>query len=104
MVSRGKRLFCLLIIVLSGLFLFSAKGWAQTKIRFGQPGVTTVHAPFWVAIEAGCEMGWSKYIGDNGVFVGINRFGVSAPYKTCYEKFGLTAAAVVEAAKKTLKN
>ena len=53
MVSRGKRLFCLLIIVLSGLFLFSAKGWAQTKIRFGQPGVTTVHAPFWVAIEAG---------------------------------------------------
>jgi transketolase len=56
-----------------------------------------------VAIEAGCEMGWSKYIGDNGVFVGINRFGISAPYRTCYEKFGLTAAGVIEAAKKTME-
>jgi transketolase len=47
-------------------------------------------------------MGWSKYLGDNGIFVGINRFGASAPSKVCYEKFGLTAEAVVAAAKKTI--
>ncbi|MFA6186291.1 MAG: transketolase [Phycisphaerae bacterium] len=56
-----------------------------------------------VAVEAACEMGWSKYIGDNGVFVGIKGFGLSAPYKTCYEKFGITAAGVVEAVKKSMK-
>jgi transketolase len=56
-----------------------------------------------VAVEAACEMGWSKYIGDNGVFVGINEFGTSAPAKICYEKFGITAAGVVSAAKKAIK-
>jgi len=56
-----------------------------------------------VAVEAACEMGWSKYIGDNGVFVGIKGFGLSAPYKACYEKFGVTAAGVVDAVKKSMK-
>jgi transketolase len=51
-----------------------------------------------VAIEAGVQMGWEKYIGDKGIFLGISGFGVSAPYKVCYEKFGLTADAVVAAA------
>lgn len=55
MMSRRKRLFCLwlLIMVLPGLFLFSAKGEAQTKVRFGQAGSIPAHAPFWMAIEAG---------------------------------------------------
>ncbi len=57
-----------------------------------------------VAIEAGVELGWSKYVGDKGIFIGINGFGVSAPYKVCYEKFGLTADAVAEAAKKSIQN
>jgi transketolase len=56
-----------------------------------------------VAIEAGTEMGWSKYVGDNGIFLGVKGFGVSAPYKVCYEKFGLTPDAVAEAAKKTIE-
>jgi transketolase len=55
-----------------------------------------------VAIEAGCEMGWSKYLGDKGIFVGVNHFGASAPSKVCYEKFGLTAGNVVAAVKKTM--
>jgi transketolase len=57
-----------------------------------------------VAIEAGVQMGWEKYIGDKGVFLGISRFGESAPYKVCYEKFGLTADAVATAAKKSIKS
>ena len=57
-----------------------------------------------VAIEAGVELGWSKYLGDKGVFLGIKGFGVSAPYKVCYEKFGLTPDAVADAAKKSIQD
>ncbi len=46
-----------------------------------------------VAIEAGCSMGWCKYIGQNGLFCGIpdNTFGLSGPANQVYEYFGLTA-------------
>jgi transketolase len=58
-----------------------------------------------IAVEAGIEMGWRKYIGDNGIFIGMSSFGASAPAKTCFEKFGITADAVINAAKKlTAKN
>jgi transketolase len=57
-----------------------------------------------VAVEAGIKMGWEKYIGDKGEFIGMNRFGESAPYKVCYEKFGITADAVAAAAKKSIAN
>jgi len=55
-----------------------------------------------VAVEAGIKMGWEKYIGDKGEFVGMTGFGASAPYKVCYEKFGITADAVAAAAKKSM--
>jgi len=55
-----------------------------------------------VAVEAGIELGWHKYIGDNGIFIGMSSFGASAPAKVCFEKFGITAEAVVKAAKKSI--
>jgi len=55
-----------------------------------------------VGVEAGIRMGWDRWIGDNGEFVGMAGFGASAPAKTCYEKFGITTEAVVAAAKKSL--
>ncbi len=55
-----------------------------------------------VGIEAGVEQGWGKWLGDKGAFIGMSSFGASAPYKTCYEKFGITTEAVVAAAKKQL--
>ena len=55
-----------------------------------------------VAVEAGVELGWHKWIGDRGIFIGMSSFGASAPFKTCYEKFGITTDAVVAAAKKLL--
>jgi len=55
-----------------------------------------------VAVEAGVELGWHKWIGDRGIFIGMHSFGASAPYKVCFEKFGITADAVVAAAKKLL--
>ena len=55
-----------------------------------------------VAVEAGIKMGWERYIGDKGEFIGMKSFGASAPYKVCYEKFGITADAVFAAAKKSI--
>lgn len=55
-----------------------------------------------VSIEAGLTAGWHKYVGDNGISVGIDHFGASADYKTLFSKFGITAEAVVAAAKQSL--
>jgi len=55
-----------------------------------------------VGIEAGVELGWSKWIGDKGLFIGMSTFGASAPAKVCFEKFGITTEKIIEAAKKTM--
>jgi transketolase len=55
-----------------------------------------------VGIEAAVELGWHKYIGDKGIFVGMSSFGASAPAKTCFEKFGITAENVIKAAKDSM--
>jgi transketolase len=59
-------------------------------------------APIRVAVEAGIRMGWDRFIGDDGVFVGMKSFGASAPYQVLYEKFGITAEAVAAAVKAKL--
>ncbi len=56
-------------------------------------------APVRVAVEAGVKLGWERFIGENGGFVGMSSFGASAPYQVLYEKFGITAGGVVAAAK-----
>jgi len=43
-----------------------------------------------VSIEAGTTMGWERYVGD-GLRIGIDSFGASAPIDALYEHFGLTA-------------
>lgn len=52
-----------------------------------------------VGVEAGVELGWHKWMGEKGVFIGMSSFGASAPGKVCFEKFGITVEKVVEAAK-----
>ncbi|MFK7801985.1 MAG: transketolase [Anaerolineae bacterium] len=51
------------------------------------------------SIEAGITMGWQKFTGLNGVNVGLDHFGGSAPFEVLYEKFGITAQAVAEGVK-----
>lgn len=51
-----------------------------------------------VSIEAGATLGWERHIGESGKAIGLDRFGASAPYKTIYEKVGLTPEAMAEAA------
>jgi transketolase len=55
-----------------------------------------------IAVEAGCSMGWSKYTGIEGGFVGIDSFGASAPAGDLYKHFGITADAIAAAAKERL--
>jgi len=55
-----------------------------------------------VAIEAGVTLGWDRYVGPDGVIIGLDRFGGSAPYEVLYRQFGLTSEAVLKAARDLL--
>jgi len=55
-----------------------------------------------VAVEAAVQMGWDKYIGTEGGFIGMSSFGASAPANELYEYFGITSKAVVNAVKERL--
>lgn len=50
-----------------------------------------------VAIEAGSTLGWERYVGQQGLIIGIDTFGESAPYQELYEHFGITVEKIVEA-------
>jgi transketolase len=56
-----------------------------------------------ISIEAAATLGWRKYVGDNGIAIGIDRFGASAPYQEIYKNLGLTAQDMVNEAEKILK-
>jgi transketolase len=53
-----------------------------------------------ISLEAGATLGWYRYIGTNGVAIGIDRFGASAPGPIAMEKLGISVANVVEHAKR----
>lgn len=55
-----------------------------------------------VAVEAAIKQGWERFIGEDGAFVGMTGFGASAPAEVLYDKFGITADAVVAAVKARL--
>ena len=48
-----------------------------------------------VSIEAGSTLGWERYTGTDGVNIGLDRFGASAPAGDLFAKFGFTAEAIV---------
>lgn len=50
-----------------------------------------------VAIEAAIGFGWERYIGTDGIFIGMKGFGASAPINDLYTHFGITPAAIVDA-------
>ncbi len=55
-----------------------------------------------VAIEAGVTDGWYKYVGVDGVVIGLDRFGESAPAGQLFKEFGFTAGNVVKAVEKLI--
>lgn len=55
-----------------------------------------------MAIEAGVRQSWDRFIGSDGLFIGMTGFGASAPAEVLYEKFGITAKHAVAAVKTRL--
>jgi len=55
-----------------------------------------------LAIEAAAPLGWERYVGLRGAVIGMTRFGASAPYKVLAEKFGFTAANIMQRAHELL--
>jgi transketolase len=55
-----------------------------------------------VSVEAGVTLGWSRYVGDDGASVGVDRFGASAPGPVVQRELGITVEHVVEVARRVL--
>jgi transketolase len=55
-----------------------------------------------VAVEAGLALGWHRYVGEAGRVVSIETFGASAPAGKLFEEYGITAPAVVDAARESI--
>jgi transketolase len=47
-----------------------------------------------VVVEAAVRMGWDRYLGSDGLFLGLDHFGVSGPYQTLAKEFGFTGESV----------
>ncbi len=53
-----------------------------------------------IAVEAAAPQSWYRWVGENGVIMGIERFGASAPYQRIYKEFGLSVDGVVAEARR----
>ncbi|MFP3947730.1 MAG: transketolase [Longimicrobiales bacterium] len=51
-----------------------------------------------ISVEAGATLGWERWIGPDGLAVGLDRFGASAPYRDLFQRFGFTAESVADRA------
>jgi transketolase len=56
-----------------------------------QDAVIPRDVPARVSIEAGATFGWSKWTGDSGAQIGLDRYGASAPAGILFKEFGFTA-------------
>ena len=77
------------------LDLFAAQDDAYRDAVLGE-------APVRIGIEAALRQGWDVVLGPKDGFVGMNGFGASAPAKDLYRHFGITAEAIVDAARQRL--
>ena len=76
--------------------LFEAQSAQYRKSVIGK-------APVRIAVEAAVSQGWQRFIGEDGIFIGMNGFGASAPFEELYKHFGITPQAIFKAAKAKLK-
>ncbi len=57
-----------------------------------------------VSVEAAATFGWSRWVGDRGVAIGLDHFGASAPGDVLFREFGFTPERIVEAVKKLISD
>ena len=55
-----------------------------------------------VSVEAASPFGWERYVGRDGIIIGVDRFGASAPGPTVRREYGFTAEHIVAAVKQLL--
>ena len=55
-----------------------------------------------ISIEAASPLGWERWVGDEGVVIGLERFGASAPYEEIYRHLGLTVDRIIQTARMLL--
>jgi transketolase len=86
-----------------GVRVVSTPCWEQFERQSAAYKTQVIgQAPVRAAVEAAARFGWERFIGEDGVFVGMTGFGASAPFEKLYEHFQITPAAVVEAIKAKL--
>ena len=90
MLSEGKKVR---VVSMPCMELFEAQS-ADYKEEVLPAAVTQR-----VAVEAGLQMSWDRWIGLHGKFVGMSSYGASGPYSEVYKHFGITVDAVEAAAK-----
>nr|WP_281380938.1 transketolase [Nocardioides panaciterrulae] len=56
-----------------------------------------------VSVEAGVAQGWREIVGDHGRIVSIDTYGASADYARIFQEYGITAEAVADAARDSLR-
>jgi transketolase len=78
------------VVSVPSMELFAAQPEAYRKSVFGS-------AKARVAVEAGLDMSWGRFLGESGRFVGMRGFGASGPAEKLYEHFGITPNGIVEA-------
>ena len=76
--------------------LFEAQDEDYKRATLGETAIR-------VAVEAGVEMSWDRYLGFEGRFVGMHEFGASGKIGDVYKKFDITTEAVVRAAHEALR-
>ncbi|EST37843.1 transketolase [Streptomycetaceae bacterium MP113-05] len=77
--------------------------WFQEQDRSYRESVLPPQVRARVAVEAGVALTWHPFVGDAGRVVSLEHFGASADYETLYREYGLTADAVVSAARESLE-
>ncbi len=77
----------------------SMPGWEKFEAQDEAYRKATLGSAPRIAIEAAGRMGWDRWIGDNGAFIGMPGFGASAPAGDLYKHFGITAEAVAAKAR-----
>ncbi|MDN5757496.1 MAG: transketolase, partial [Tomitella sp.] len=78
--------------------------WFEQQPREYRDAVIPPSTRARVSVEAGIAMPWHRILGDAGEAVSIEHFGASADYKTLFREFGITADAVVTAARTSIDN
>jgi transketolase len=104
-VSLGLKAYELLASQGRKIRLVSMPSWEIFDMQDEKYRESVLPSAVWrrVSIEAGITKGWSRYVGDRGIAIGIDRFGVSAPGDVVMKEFGITAEAIVSAVEKLLR-